>query len=231
MDTFIDKLAQKRNAQEMILANMTAEAAKMEQMQNQMKAYDELMQEIRQVNLKTAANLSEVQNMLKEYTSKLESMQDDSGRAEETRQMLDRIEGILKDNSRDEEFRQVLNRIKELLEDNSRNEETVQALNRIKELLEDSSRNEETVQALTQLREVVEEKFRQSDDYLHKENVKVYRNVQAAVAEELSKQTEELKKSQQANRGSKAVLPISILILLAVLADIAVHLLGITIPM
>ena len=57
MDTFIDKLAQKRNAQEMILANMTAEAAKMEQMQSQMKAYDELMQEIRQVNLKTAANL------------------------------------------------------------------------------------------------------------------------------------------------------------------------------
>ena len=231
MDTFIDKLAQKRNAQEMILANMTAEAAKMEQMQNQMKAYDELMQEIRQVNLKTAANLSDVQNTLKEYTSKLESMQDDDGREAETRQVLDRIKELLEDNSRNEATMQALNRIRELLEDNSRNEETTQALNRIRELLEDNSRNEEAVQALTQLREVVEEKFRQSDDYLHRENVKVYRNVQAAVAEELSKQTDELKKSQQANRGSKAVLPISILILLAVLADIAVHLLGITIPM
>ena len=34
MDTFIDKLAQKRNAQEMIRANSAAEAARMEQMQN-----------------------------------------------------------------------------------------------------------------------------------------------------------------------------------------------------
>ena len=56
MDTFIDKLAQRRNAQEMIRANMTAEAVKMEQLQNQMQAYDGLMQEIRKVNLKTAEN-------------------------------------------------------------------------------------------------------------------------------------------------------------------------------
>lgn len=210
MDTFIDKLAQKRNAQEMILANMTAEAAKMEQMQNQMNAYDELMQEIRQVNLKTAANLSDVQNTLKEYMSKIESMQSDDGREAETRQVLDRIKG--------------------LLEDNSRNEETMQVLDRIKGLLEDNSRNEETMQTLTQLKEVLEEKFKQSDDYLHRENVKVYRNVQAAVAEELSKQTDELKQSQKANRGSKAVLPIAVLTLLAVLADIAIHLFSITIP-
>ena len=211
MDTFIDKLAQKRNAQEMILANMTAEAAKMEEMQNQMKAYDDLMQEIRQVNLKTAENLSDVQNTLKEYMTKLEALQ--------------------QDNSRDEETKQVLTQIKGLLEDNSKNEETKQVLVQIRELLEDNSKDEETKQALAQLREVLDEKFRQADDFLHKENVKVYRNVQAAVVEELNKQTEELKKSQKENRGSKAVLPISILILLAVLADIAIHLFAITIPM
>ena len=211
MDTFIDKLAQKRNAQEMILANMTAEAAKMEEMQNQMKAYDDLMQEIRQVNLKTAENLSDVQNTLKEYMTKLEALQ--------------------QDNSRDEETKQVLAQIKGLLEDNSKDEETKQALVQIRELLEDNSKDEETKQALAQLREVLDEKFRQADDFLHKENVKVYRNVQAAVVEELNKQTEELKKSQKENRGSKAVLPISILILLAVLADIAIHLFAITIPM
>ena len=211
MDTFIDKLAQKRNAQEMILANMTAEAAKMEEMQNQMKAYDDLMQEIRQVNLKTAENLSDVQDTLKEYMTKLETLQ--------------------QDNSRDEETKQVLTQIKGLLEDNSKDEETKQVLVQIRELLEDNSKHEETKQALAQLREVLDEKFRQADDFLHKENVKVYRNVQAAVVEELNKQTEELKKSQKENRGSKAVLPISILILLAVLADIAIHLFAITIPM
>lgn len=170
MDTFVDKLAQKRNAQEIILANMTAEAAKMEQMQNQMKAYDELMQEIRQVNLKTAENLVDVQNTLKEYMTKLEAMQADDSSDEETRQELARM------------------------------------------------------------REAMEAKFLQSDDFLHKENVKVYRNVQAAMLEELDKQTRELKKSQEENRGSKAVLPISIVILLAVLADIVLHLLTIVLP-
>ena len=224
MDTFIDKLAQKRNAQEMILANMTAETAKMEQMQNQMAAYDELMQEIRQVNLKTAENLSEVQNILKEYVAKLEAMQTDSGREEDTQQVLTQLRELSEDSSRNEV---TLAQLKNLLEDTSKETETQQTLVQIKELLDNGSENEET---LAQLKELVEEKFRQSDDFLHKENVKVYRNVQAAVVEELNKQTDELKKSQKENRGSKAVLPISILILLAVLADIAINLLSITIP-
>ncbi len=189
MDTFIDKIAQRRNAQEMILANMTAEAAKMEQMQNQMKAYDELMQEIRRVNLKTAENLSDVQGTLKEYMEKFEAMQADQ--------------------SRDEEMRQAFAQMRELLADNSESEE-----NR---------------QAMTQLRENLEEKFRESDDFLHKENVKVYRNVQAAVTEELNRQTEELKKSQRENRASRALLPLSIVILLAVAADIVIQLFGITV--
>lgn len=173
MDTFIDKLAQKKNAQEMILANMTAEAAKMDQMQNQMKAYDELMQEIRQVNLKTAENLSDVHNTLKEYLDKLDKLEAAQSNADE---------------------------------------------------------REENEQSLTQLKELLEEKFRQSDDFLHRENVKVYRNVQAAVAEALEKQTEELKKSQKEHRGSKALLPISILTLIAVLVDVAIHLFEIIAP-
>ena len=170
MDTFIDKLAQKRNAQEMILANMTAEAAKMDQMQNQMKAYDELMQEIRQVNLKTAENLSDVHNTLKEYLDKLEAVQSNADESEENEQ------------------------------------------------------------SLTRLKELLEEKFRQSDEFLHRENVKVYRNVQAAVVESLEKQTEELKKSQKEYQVSKAVLPISILTLIAVLVDVAIHLFEVISP-
>ena len=171
MDTFIDKIAQKRNAQEMIRANMTAETVKMEQMESQMKAYDELMQEIRQVNLKTAQNVSELQDVLKDCVSRME---------------------------------------------------TIQAQGEGEEAL--------TGQELAQIRELLEEKFRQSDDFLHRENVKVYRNVQAAVAEEMGKQTEELKKSQIENRGSRAVLPISVLILIGVIADILIKLFGIVIP-
>lgn len=187
MDTFIDKIAQKRNAQEMIRANMTAEAVKMEQMENQMKEYDAIMQEIRQVNLKTAANVSELQKALEDCISRLEAMQ----AQEALKKCISRLEAM-------------------------------QAQEEPGTL--DS-------QELAQIRELMEEKFKQSDDFLHRENVKVYRNVQAAVAEELSKQTEELKKSQIENRGSRALLPISVLILIGVIADILIKLFAIVIPM
>lgn len=198
MDTFIDKLAQKRNAQEMIRANMSAEAEKMEQMQNQMKAYDELMQEIRQVNLKTAENVSEVQNALRECIGKLEEMQ-----------------------VKDKAERDAENAHKEAAEQ----ERTAE-------------RAKAQEQVLLQLKELLEEKFRQSDDFLHKENVKVYRNVQAAVTEEMNKLTEEMNRQSEEiknglveNRASRAVLPISILILLGVIADILIQLFAFKIPM
>ena len=165
MDTFIDKLAQKRNAQEIIRANTTAETVKMEQMQKQLQAYDGLLQEIRRVNLKTAENAAEVKNVLKECMDKLDNVQKVEGQSEGSEQMLEEIKQLL------------------------------------------------------------EEKFRQSDDFLHKENVKVYRNVQAALIEELNKQTEELKNSQVQNKASKALLPISVLILIGVVADIVINLL------
>ena len=53
----------------------------------------------------------------------------------------------------------------------------------------------------------------------------MYRNVQAALIEELNKQTEELKNSQVQNKASKALLPLSVLILIGVVADIVINLL------
>ncbi len=176
MDTFIDKLAQKRNAQEMIRANMTAEAVKMEQLQNQMQAYDELMREIRQVNLKTVENVTEVQAVLKECMEKLEAMQE-------------------------------------------ANSQSVNAQGVDKE------------QELAQIKELLEEKFKQSDDFLHRENVKVYRNVQAAVSDELNKQTEVLQseKRHSKNGAGKATLVFTILTMIGVIVDIIVQLFSITI--
>lgn len=203
MDTFIDKIAQKRNAQEMIRANMTAEAVKMEQMENQMKEYDAIMQEIRQVNLKTAANVSELQKALEDCISRLEAMQ----AQEALKECISRLEAM-----------QAQDPLKE-------------CISRLEAMQAQEEPGTLDSQELAQIRELMEEKFKQSDDFLHRENVKVYRNVQAAVAEELSKQTEELKKSQIENRGSRAVLPISVLILIGVIADILIKLFAIVIPM
>lgn len=216
MDTFIDKLAQKKNAQEMIRANMTAEAEQMqsqikaydELMQNQMKTHDELMQEIRQVNLKTVENAAEMQNQMKTYD---ELMQEIRQVNLKTAENAAEVQNALKE---------CIARLEAMQAENSRAAEAEAE----EQKQEQEQRWKEREQALEQIKTLLEEKFQQSDDFLHKENVKVYRNVQAALVEEMNKQTEEIKNSQVKNRGSKAVLPISILILLGVIADILIQL-------
>lgn len=82
---------------------------------------------------------------------------------------------------------------------------------------------------LPEIRKQVEGASRQSEDFFHKESVKVYRNVQAAMMEELGKQTETLAELQkESGKKQKAVLPLTIMILLLLLADIAVHLFNFT---
>lgn len=156
MDTFIDKLAQKKNAQEMIRANSAAEAAKMDQMQKQMKAYDELMQEIRRVNIKTAENVDDVRDVLSQCMDKLTALETEGGQAEDVEKQLAGIKSLL------------------------------------------------------------EERFTQSEEFVHRENVKVYRNVQAAF-------TEELEKQGQTAKGSRLPVGLSIAILIGVVADIAIN--------
>jgi len=163
MDTFIDKLAQKRNAQEMIRANSAAEAAKMEQMQKQMQTYDELMQEIRRVNIKTAENVENMRSLLAQCMEKLESVKTEDGSDEKAQEQLAAVKGLL------------------------------------------------------------EERLTQTEDIVHKENVKVYRNVQAAFTEELEKQNSQERENRKTS-GSKAAVGLSVAILIGVIVDIAVNL-------
>lgn len=156
MDTFIDKLAHKKNAQEMIRANSAAEAARMDQMERQMKAYDELMQEIRRVNIKTAENVDNVRDVLARCMEKLETLETESGQVQDMENQLAGIKSLL------------------------------------------------------------EERLTQSEEFVHKENVKVYRNVQAAF-------TEELEKQNQTSKGSKVPVGLLIAVLIGVVADIAVN--------
>lgn len=58
---------------------------------------------------------------------------------------------------------------------------------------------------ITAIAELLENKFQRADDFVHKENVKVYRNVQAVVVDEIKRSTEnaqndknELKKELEA---------------------------------
>ena len=115
MDTFMDKLAQKFTAQEMIKANSAAEAAELQRVRDQVKKYNDCLQEMKQVNDDTQATLAQINETL-------------AAGMEQFKNAEIPLEGMSNDIM----------------------------------------------------------------DFVHKENVKVYRNVQAVVVEELKKQNEEL---------------------------------------
>lgn len=117
MDTFIDKLAQKFSAQDMIRANLAAEAKETRKLREKMESYESLLQEMRQINLKNMESAERVNQMLQE--------------------------GAQTD------------------------------------------------------REYLQEMFTKTDETLHTENVKVYRNVQAAIQTGLEEQTKTLLEEQR----------------------------------
>ena len=85
MDNFMDKLAQKLNAQEMIKANAAAEAAQMNKMQSQIAEYDEALQEIRKLGLKNVEAADNLNRLIEESTQKLDEL---------TKESLAKIEAI-----------------------------------------------------------------------------------------------------------------------------------------
>lgn len=135
MDNFMDKLAQKFNAQEMIKANSAAETAEHKRLQAQLAAYEECLQDMRKLNLRNV-----------EMSDKLNALIDEVGC---------KVEAIA-----------------------------------LPEQKEAASHKE--------FEEAVAASKDQITDFVHKENVKVYRNVQAAVMEELQKQTEILLEENRA---------------------------------
>lgn len=176
MDTFIDRLSHKKSSQEMIQANSAADAAKMEQLQNQVTEYDALLQDMRKVNLKAAENMEQMQQVIEEALKKIEAVKE----ADDTK-------------------------------------DTIDTKAEIEELF-------------AEIKKQMEEISMRSDDFLHKENVKVYRNVQASMAEALENQTIAIShKIGEGARKQSALLPVSIIIMLMVIIDIVINLFNIVI--
>ena len=69
MDTFIDKLAQKTVANDMISANSAAEARENQRLKDQLASYEEILQEMKQVNLKNIESASKVSDMISQAGS------------------------------------------------------------------------------------------------------------------------------------------------------------------
>lgn len=186
MDNFMDKLAQKLNAQEIIKANSEAEAAQMKKLQLQVAEYERILQEMRKLNYKNVELSDKIDTLVGENASKIRELQEDE----------------LK----------ILMSLRDLTQEQTRNQEQKLAW-------EKERQNQEEGQEKTKLElEQMEELFKRTEDFSHKENVKVYRNVQAIVVEEIKKQTELLREENK-QLHSKLNL-VSILAVLSFLAAI-----------
>ena len=246
MDTFMDKFTQRKKAQGMIDANAAADAANMERLKRQVNEYELLLQEMRKVNLKTVENAGQMRKVIQAGIEKIEAFQADNMAHAGQEKILSEIKGQLEVllselKEQNETLSAELRKQNEMLsgELKKQNETLSAELKKQDEMLSGglekqnemfSGEMEERLEAfLPELKKQMEEASKQSEDFFHKESVKVYRNVQAAMTEELNKQTEALNALQkESGKKQKAVLPLTIIILLLLLADIVVHLFNFT---
>lgn len=75
MDNFMDTLAQKYNAQEMIKANSQAEAQEMMHLQEQVEAYEAVLQEMRKLNYKNTELTEKMYSLVDESIEKVRTLQ------------------------------------------------------------------------------------------------------------------------------------------------------------
>jgi uncharacterized protein YhaN len=171
MDNFMDKLAQKFNAQEMIKANSEAEANEMKKMKLQISEYEKILQEMRKLNYKNTEISEKLDLMVGETADKIQSIKEDE----------QKLLGLLRDIT-DEQTRNMES-------DQELRQEEITEWGRERELRdkEKQEKNDNSKQVISELTQFIENKFQSSDDFSHKENVKVYRNVQAVVVDELKR--------------------------------------------
>ena len=192
MDGFIDRFAQRKNAQDIIRANAEAEAPENARLHGELAGYENAIVEIQKSNQLNIENAEKVREVLEEGLKKIAEVQK--------------------------------------IETPDQSEELMKICEELKaELSEKLGTNFED--RLSAQKEEISKLMKDSEDFVHKENVKVYRNVQAVIQEELPKQTEEIKSAVQESvdsvHTSGALLPLVILALLASLGSIALQVLQI----
>ncbi|MDO4464603.1 MAG: hypothetical protein Q4C57_08640 [Bacillota bacterium] len=207
MDNFMDKIAQKLNSQELIRANAAADAAELENLEKQlaifkeqMEKYDDCIQEMRKLNLKNIESAQGVQNLADQANEKLG-------------QTVGEVEA------------ESVSRIKQTSEVSIAgiNQALSESLAKIAEIKENSDNLEQITENMSGLQDKLEELFRNLEDFLHTDNVKVYRNVQASVVEELEKQTTELKETVERTASrNKVLLPFVIITMIISIANMAI---------
>ncbi len=202
MDIFIDKLAQKITGSEIINANTTAEAKELEMLKTKVEGYDNLLQEMRELNLKNTQSAERLNGIIERMPDTAEIINSIMAKMPNTDEMVSSIMEKMPDAEK--------------------------MVSSIVEKIPEPAKMPEI--EIPDNREQFDEMFDKTSDLVHRENVKVYRNVQAAVRAELENQTKSLMEAQKSEENKKelAFLKVmSVLIFIAVIADITLRALGI----
>jgi hypothetical protein len=182
MDNIMDKLAQKLNAQEMIKANSEAETNEMKKLKLQISEYEKILQEMRKLNYKNTEISEKLDLLIGDNVDKIQNIKEDEHN----------FLGLLRDIT-DEQTRNMESDNEQRTLDRQEREQQ-----RAKNEQDEQRKKEQDEEMLKNLTELLEGKFQASDEYNHKENVKVYRNVQAVVVDELKRYGETTKEEHNA---------------------------------
>lgn len=214
MDMFMDKLAQKLNAQEIIKANTSAETEELNSLRSQITEYNDCLERLKQLTEDAAEKLQgsqsngeEIDRLVEESIEKIKSLQQDSAALEQLQKSLsERLDET--DRKQGERLSSVNRILDEKLDGMDRTlDERLEGMDSLLGArFERMDRNlgdklEQLVQqrdesSEDQLIDQLAERFNATDDNVHRECVKVYRNVQAVVVEEGGKQSEALNEAK-----------------------------------
>lgn len=228
MENYRDDAAGRRQS------SLTPDAQEARRLRSQLVEYDGYLQDMRKANMKNVETLDVIQRYTDKSAAGIQSLTEEGAAgmqklAEESLQGIQQLaaectSGLRKFSASGEQglsdlTEESLGSLRKLTED---------SLSRIREA---GSRNLEISDRVDEIRELLEaqteslrEMQKQTDEFTHRENVKVYRNVQAVVVEEVKKQTDELK---EAGKGIRPLLVVTLLFSLANVALFILQILGI----
>ena len=204
MDNFMDKLSKRFNAEEIMRANAEAEAREMNRAKEQAEDYERMMQELRRLYLKNAEVTEQVQQLIQSGIEQFEEYGRDTEQLQELNdqsRQLARHFGTMK-----EELRNQIALSQKSVTDQTEavGGELQQALLHkldelqaaVDRLANKPAETEESGQGeLADIKGALDELRTLSaglPDHVHRENVKVYRNVQAVIQDVAAQKTREV---------------------------------------
>ena len=193
MDNFIDRLAQKFIAGEVIRANSAAEEREMKKLREQVAEYERCLQEMRKIQLTNTQSAQNLHDMMVENAAGIRKL---------TQESLGKLANVqLEADAQNADAKKAVDAAATAMA--KMEEQVLKMQETVTSLSEDLNKNQAEMK----------ECFEKADDFLHKENVKVYRNVQAVVVEEVGNKAQEIIKASEeaASKASKPVLVFAVL--------------------